>query len=59
MSFKTEYIQYGSDINFTQVVMVASGEIDNPLLNAVHILLDGPSSPKDVVSMKEKMKYSP
>lgn len=34
--------------------MVASGEIDNPLLNATHILFHGPTSPKDVVSMKEK-----
>lgn len=34
--------------------MVATGEIDNPLLNAAHILFHGPTSPKDVVSMKEK-----
>ncbi|GAA0084982.1 hypothetical protein UT300007_14210 [Clostridium sp. CTA-7] len=34
--------------------MVAGGDINNPLLSAAHILFHGPSSPKDVVSMKEK-----
>lgn len=34
--------------------MVANGEIPNPLLNAAYILFHGQSSPKDVVSMKDK-----
>lgn len=34
--------------------MVASGEIDNPLLNAAYILFHGATSNKDVVSMKDK-----
>ncbi len=34
--------------------MVANGDIPNPLLNAAYILFHGASSPKDVVSMKDK-----
>ena len=34
--------------------MVANGKIDNPLLNAAHTLFHRPTSPKDVINMKEQ-----